>query len=113
MIDHTQTVSHEVQKQYEQQQSVNWTKVAHQLGLTERQCLEANQFNDGKARWNYNPDEFSWDMADRMTTFIKDNYPQPLPIDYTAVSNYMWINMSDCAKMANLLRGKVVWTAET
>ncbi|KAJ2497066.1 hypothetical protein GGH96_005384, partial [Coemansia sp. RSA 1972] len=112
-IDHSQAVSREVQKQYEQQQSVDWTEIAQQLALTERECLEANQFNTGKDRWIYHPDEFSWNMADRMTTFINENYPQPLPINYTAVSNYMWIDMDDCTKMANLLRGEMSWTAET
>ncbi|KAJ2153172.1 hypothetical protein J3F82_002167 [Coemansia sp. RSA 637] len=107
MDNHSQAVSHEVQKQYEQQQSVDWAKIAQQLNLSERECLEANQFNDGKIRWIYHPDEFSWDMANRMTTFIKDNYPKPLPINYTAVSNYMWIGMSDCVKMASLLRGEM------
>ncbi|KAJ2120065.1 hypothetical protein IW147_005360 [Coemansia sp. RSA 720] len=112
-IDHSEAVSHEVQKQYEQQHCVDWTGIAHLLGLTERECLEANQFNTGKARWIYHPDTFSWDMANRMKTFIKDNYPEPLPVNYTAVSNYMWIVMSDCVKMASLLRGEMVWTAET
>ncbi|KAJ2119233.1 hypothetical protein IW147_006035 [Coemansia sp. RSA 720] len=113
MVDHSQTVSYEVQKQYEQQPSVNWTGIAHMFGLTERQCLEANQYNVGKARWIYHPDTFSWDMANRMTAFIKDNYPKPLPVNYTAVSNYMWIDINDYVKMASLLRGKMVWTAET
>ncbi|KAJ2658752.1 hypothetical protein IW148_004548 [Coemansia sp. RSA 1199] len=82
------------------------------FGLTKRQCLEANQFNVGKARWIYHPDTFSWDMADRMTTFIKDNYPKPLAVNYTAVSNYMWVDINDCVKMASLLRGEMVWTDE-
>ncbi|KAJ2275598.1 hypothetical protein GGH14_003763 [Coemansia sp. RSA 370] len=110
--DHSQTVSCEVQKQYEQHQRVDWTNVAQQLGLSERECLEANQFNDGKARWVYDPDTFSWDTADRMAQFIKDNYPKPVPVNYTAVSNYMWTDKSDCVKMTSLLRGEVTWTAE-
>ncbi|KAJ2407350.1 hypothetical protein J3F80_002885, partial [Coemansia sp. RSA 2526] len=110
--DHSQTVSREVQKQYEQHQRVDWTNVAQQLGLSERECLEANQFNDGKARWVYDPDTFSWDTADRMAQFIKNNYPKPVPVNYTAVSNYMWTDKSDCVKMTSLLRGEVTWTAE-
>ncbi|KAJ2227753.1 hypothetical protein EV180_002316 [Coemansia sp. RSA 518] len=110
--DHSQTVSCEVQKQYEQHQRVDWTNVAQQLGLSERECLEANQFNGGKARWIYDPDTFSWDTADRMAQFIKNNYPKPVPVNYTAVSNYMWTDKSDCVKMTSLLRGEVTWTAE-
>ncbi|KAJ2291422.1 hypothetical protein IW141_002669 [Coemansia sp. RSA 355] len=112
-VEHSQTVSREVQNQYEQQQSVDWAEIAQQLNLSERECLEANQFNTGKAQWIYHPDTFSWDMANRMKTFIKDNYPKPLPVNYTAVSNYMWIVMSDCVKMASLLRGEMAWTPET
>ncbi|KAJ2266342.1 hypothetical protein GGH14_006371, partial [Coemansia sp. RSA 370] len=63
-------------------------------------------------RWIYHPDEFSWDMANRMTAYINDNYPKPLPVNYTAVSNYMWIEIGDCVKMASLLRGEIVWTDE-
>ncbi|KAJ2553883.1 hypothetical protein IWW35_001583 [Coemansia sp. RSA 1878] len=110
--DHSEAVSREVQKQYEQHQRVDWTNVAQQLGLSERECLEANQFNGGKARWIYDPDTFSWDTADRMAQFIKDNYPKPVPVNYTAVSNYMWTDKSDCVKMTSLLRGEVTWTAE-
>ncbi|KAJ2274168.1 hypothetical protein GGH14_004181, partial [Coemansia sp. RSA 370] len=63
-------------------------------------------------RWIYHPDTFSWDIANRMTSFIKDNYPKPLPVNYTAVSNYMWIEIGDCVKMASLLRGEMTWTDE-
>ncbi|KAJ2341754.1 hypothetical protein GGF43_006098, partial [Coemansia sp. RSA 2618] len=97
-------------KQYEQQQSVDWAVVAKAVGLSERECLEANQFSADKAHWIYDPDTFSWEMAGRMTSFIEQNYPKPLPVNYTAVSNYMWIDINDCVKMASLLRGKMEWT---
>ncbi|KAJ1853388.1 hypothetical protein GGH12_005253 [Coemansia sp. RSA 1822] len=112
-VDHSGAVSREVQKQYEQHQRVDWTKVAQQLSLSERECMEANQFNAGKARWIYDPDTFSWDTADRMAQFIKSNYPKPVPVNYTAVSNYMWTDKSDCVKMTSLLRGEITWTTET
>ncbi|KAJ2393244.1 hypothetical protein H4S02_000319 [Coemansia sp. RSA 2611] len=110
--EHADAVSHAVKKQYTQHQSVDWARVSESVGLSERECLEANQFGDGKARWIYDPDTFSWDMANRMTTFIEVNYPRPLPVNYTAVSNYMWIERDDCIKMAGLLRGEMTWTED-
>ncbi|KAJ1842356.1 hypothetical protein LPJ70_003850, partial [Coemansia sp. RSA 2708] len=103
---------HAVKKQYTQNQSVDWARVSESVGLSERECLEANQFGDGKARWIYDPDTFSWDMANRMTAFIETNYSPPLPVNYTAVSNYMWIEPDDCFKMAGLLRGEMMWTKD-
>ncbi|KAJ2357040.1 hypothetical protein GGF43_001705, partial [Coemansia sp. RSA 2618] len=82
------TVSNEVQRQYEQQQSVDWAVVAKAVGRSERECLEVNQFCVDKSHWIYDPDTFSWEMAGRMTSFIEQNYPKPLPVNYTAVSNY-------------------------
>ncbi|KAJ2361492.1 hypothetical protein H4S01_005239 [Coemansia sp. RSA 2610] len=110
--EHADAVSHAVKKQYTQHQSMDWAQVSESVGLSERECLEANQFGDGKARWIYDPDTFSWDMANRMTKFIKTNYPRPLPVNYTAVSNYMWIEPDDCFKMASLLRGEMTWTKD-
>ncbi|KAJ2392413.1 hypothetical protein H4S02_000798 [Coemansia sp. RSA 2611] len=110
--EHADAVSHAVKKQYTQHQNVNWVWVSESVGLSERECLEANQFGDGKARWIYDPDTFSWDMANRMTKFIETNYPRPLPVNYTAVSNYMWIEPDDCVKMAGLLRGEMTWTKD-
>ncbi|KAJ2390825.1 hypothetical protein H4S02_001646 [Coemansia sp. RSA 2611] len=103
---------HAVKKQYTQNQSVDWARVSESVGLSERECLEANQFGDGKAWWIYDPNTFSWDMANRMTAFIQTNYPRPLPVNYTAVSNYMWIERDDCIKMAGLLRGEMTWTKD-
>ncbi|KAJ2328443.1 hypothetical protein IWW51_001203 [Coemansia sp. RSA 2702] len=110
--DMTWKVSHAVKKQYTQHQSVDWARVSESVGLSVHECLEANQFSDGKARWIYDPDTFSWDMANRMTKFIETNYPRPLPVNYTAVSNYMWIERDDCIKMAGLLRGEMTWTED-
>ncbi|KAJ2738570.1 hypothetical protein H4R23_001051, partial [Coemansia sp. Cherry 401B] len=101
-----------VKELYTQNQSVDWARVSESVGLSERECLEANQFGDGKARWIYDPDTFSWDMANRMTAFIETNYSPPLPVNYTAVSNYMWIERDDCFKMAGLLRGEMTWTKD-
>ncbi|KAJ2368453.1 PHO85 cyclin-1 [Coemansia sp. RSA 2610] len=92
--------------------SYHWARVSESVGLSERECLEANQFGDGKAWWIYDPNTFSWDMANRMTAFIQTNYPRPLPVNYTAVSNYMWIERDDCIKMAGLLRGEMTWTKD-
>ncbi|KAJ1843377.1 hypothetical protein LPJ70_003411, partial [Coemansia sp. RSA 2708] len=110
--EHADAVSHAVKKQYTQHQSVDWARVSESVGLSERECLEANQFGDGKARWIYDLDTFSWDMANRMTTFIEVNYLRPLPVNYAAVSNYMWIERDDCIKMAGLLRGEMTWTED-
>ncbi|KAJ2313281.1 PHO85 cyclin-1 [Coemansia sp. RSA 2705] len=112
VAEYADAVSHAVKKQYTQHQSVDWARVSESVGLSERECLEANQFGDGKARWIYDPDTFSWDMANRMTAFIEMNYPRPLPVNYTAVSNYMWIEPDDCVKMAGLLRGEMTWTED-
>ncbi|KAJ2305207.1 PHO85 cyclin-1 [Coemansia sp. RSA 2706] len=112
VTEHDDAVSHAVKKQYTQNQSVDWARVSESVGLSERECLEANQFGDGKAWWIYDPNTFSWDMANRMTAFIQTNYPRPLPVNYTAVSNYMWIERDDCIKMAGLLRGEMTWTKD-
>ncbi|KAJ2390921.1 hypothetical protein H4S02_001594, partial [Coemansia sp. RSA 2611] len=112
VTEHADTVSSAVKELYTQNQSVDWARVSESVGLSERECLEANQFGDGKARWIYDPDTFSWDMANRMTAFIETNYSPPLPVNYTAVSNYMWIERDDCFKMAGLLRGEMTWTKD-
>ncbi|KAJ2357642.1 hypothetical protein GGF43_001338, partial [Coemansia sp. RSA 2618] len=112
LIGTKMAVSHEVQRQYEHYQRVDWAAVAKAVGRSERECLEASQFSTDKARWIYDPDTFSWETADRMTLFIEQNYPKPLPVNYTAVSNFMWIDINDCIKMASLLRGEIEWTDE-
>ncbi|KAJ2674700.1 hypothetical protein IWW42_001546 [Coemansia sp. RSA 1085] len=91
---------------------VDWAQISAAVGLSQRVCLEANEFNEGKSHWEYDPDAFSQEMADRMTQFIKSNYPYPIPVNYQAVSNYMWIDKNDCYKMAKLLDGEIDWTRE-
>ncbi|PIA14259.1 hypothetical protein COEREDRAFT_10615 [Coemansia reversa NRRL 1564] len=85
-------------------------QVGQTVGLSERECLEICQFSEGKTRWIYDPDTFSWDAANKMTGFIEANYPSPTPVNYRAVSNYMWVDINDCIHMAMLLRGEIQWT---
>ncbi|KAJ1740267.1 hypothetical protein LPJ68_003934 [Coemansia sp. RSA 1086] len=110
--DHTEVVSREVCEQYHKHKCVDWAQISAAVGLSQRVCLEANEFNEGKSHWEYDPDAFSQEMADRMTQFIKSNYPYPIPVNYQAVSNYMWIDKNDCYKMAKLLDGEIDWTRE-
>ncbi|KAJ2042429.1 hypothetical protein IW146_000264 [Coemansia sp. RSA 922] len=49
-------------------------------------------------------------MADWMTCCIKEHYPAPGPVNYCAVSNYMWVDMKDCIHMHSMLQGKFKWT---
>ncbi|KAJ2803455.1 hypothetical protein H4S07_004453 [Coemansia furcata] len=49
-------------------------------------------------------------MVDRMVGFIKEHYPVPVPVNYRAVSNFMWISMDDCIRMHDMLQGKFKWT---
>ncbi|KAJ2907939.1 hypothetical protein GGI21_003385 [Coemansia aciculifera] len=75
-----------------------------------RECLEQSEYDVGKARWLYDPDLFSWPMADRMTGFINGHYPKPIPANFRAVSNFMWVDMDDCMRMHDLLQVKFKWT---
>ncbi|KAJ2851605.1 Cyclin-D-binding Myb-like transcription factor 1 [Coemansia brasiliensis] len=111
-VDYTEVVSRAVRKQYYKDKCVDWAQISTALGLSQLDCLEANEFSEGKNRWRYDPETFSQEMADRMTQFIKTNYPYPTPVNYQAVSNYMWIDKEDCFKMAKLLDGKIEWTTE-
>ncbi|KAI9475256.1 hypothetical protein BX667DRAFT_515682 [Coemansia mojavensis] len=79
---------------------------------SQRECLEANESNEGKSHWEYDPDAFSQEMADRTTQFIKPKYPSLAPANYQAVSNYMWIDKNGCYKMAKLLDGGIGRTRE-
>ncbi|KAJ2799046.1 hypothetical protein H4R20_004587, partial [Coemansia guatemalensis] len=90
-------VDSEVKRQYEQRSVIDWAQVSQAVGLSELQCLEICQFNEGKVRWVYGPDTFSWDTANKMTAFIEANYPTPIPVNYRAVSNYMWVDADDCS----------------
>ncbi|KAJ1938129.1 hypothetical protein GGF37_004930, partial [Kickxella alabastrina] len=67
------SVTREVQQQQKQQLSpgeVDWARVSSATGLSELECLELSQFDEGKAGWTYDMDTFSWDMANRMSGFI-------------------------------------------
>ncbi|KAJ1650538.1 hypothetical protein GGF38_005802 [Coemansia sp. RSA 25] len=49
-------------------------------------------------------------MADCMASFIDEHYPSPVPINYRAMSNYLWIDVDDCVRMYGIFRGKLKWT---
>ncbi|KAJ2447273.1 hypothetical protein GGF42_005480, partial [Coemansia sp. RSA 2424] len=49
-------------------------------------------------------------MADRMTSFIDEHYPSPVPVNYRAMSNYLWIDVDGCMRMYGIFRGKFKWT---
>ncbi|KAJ1726223.1 hypothetical protein LPJ61_005337, partial [Coemansia biformis] len=109
---HVDATNLEVQRQLSQGHQVDWAQVSQAVGLDVLKCLEICQVDNGRARWTYDPDTFSWEMADRMKAFIADNYPAPATPNFRAVSNYMWINRDDCIHMSNLLQGNIVWTDE-
>ncbi|KAJ2504690.1 hypothetical protein IWW47_002406, partial [Coemansia sp. RSA 2052] len=79
-------------------------------GLSIRECLEHSQYDIGKAHWRYDPDPSSQSMADCMTSFIDEHYPSPAPVNYRAMSNYLWIDVDDCMCMYGIFRGKFKWT---
>ncbi|KAJ2084805.1 hypothetical protein GGI16_006976, partial [Coemansia sp. S142-1] len=97
-------------RQLESNGAVDWSLVIQATGLGLHECLELSQYDDGKASWHYDPDSFSQGMADRMTDFIKEHYPAPVPVIYRAVSNFMWVTMDDCIRMHDMLQGKFKWT---
>ncbi|KAJ2719899.1 hypothetical protein GGI07_004944 [Coemansia sp. Benny D115] len=100
------TVSEEVKKQIDSgpDSAVDWSRVSEVAGVSQLKCLEVNHCDDGKAEWVYDVETFSWDKAKKMTDFIEANYPEPVPVNFKAVSNYMWTRLSDCAQMYNLLK---------
>ncbi|KAJ2776357.1 hypothetical protein H4R18_005709 [Coemansia javaensis] len=105
-------LSQGVQRQHDLGLGVDWTKVSWVVGLSEIKCLELCRFSEGKARWTYDPDMFCQVTADRMEAFIAKHYPPPAAPNFNAVSNYMWIDINDCIRMAQLLRGEFEWTDE-
>ncbi|PIA15413.1 hypothetical protein COEREDRAFT_9354 [Coemansia reversa NRRL 1564] len=107
---YTDAINTEAQRQYEQRSEIDWAEVSQTVGLSERECLEICQFDEGKNRWIYDPETFSWDAANKMTAFIEANYPSPIHVNYRAVSNYMWVDINACINMAMLLRGEIEWT---
>ncbi|KAJ2057865.1 hypothetical protein GGI17_005403 [Coemansia sp. S146] len=108
--DRESLVTSEVQGQFESSGAVNWSQVSQAVGLGMRECLELSLYDIGKASWHYDPDSFSQNMADRMTGFIEEHYPTPTPVNYRAVSNFMWVDMEDCIRIHDMLRGKFKWT---
>ncbi|KAJ2712652.1 hypothetical protein H4R19_002647 [Coemansia spiralis] len=108
----TYPASLEVQRQLARGSGVDWEQVSRAAGLDVRQCLEISQVDEGKGRWIYDPDTFSWAAAERMKAFIADNYPAPTTANFRAVSNYMWLDMDDCIRMDGVLRGEMEWTDE-
>ncbi|KAJ1718591.1 hypothetical protein LPJ53_006435, partial [Coemansia erecta] len=68
----------------------DWAKVSKLTGLDQRECLEICELDDSKERWIYDAETFRWDDANRMTDFIKANYPRSSAVNYRAVSNYLW-----------------------
>ncbi|KAJ2691126.1 hypothetical protein IWW39_000186 [Coemansia spiralis] len=108
--DSVSRVTSEAQRQFELSSAVDWSQVSQTTGLGERECLELSQHDDGKAKWHYDPNAFSQSMADRMTSFIREHYPAPVPMNYRAVSNFMWIDMEDCIRIHDMLEGRFKWT---
>ncbi|KAJ1719270.1 hypothetical protein LPJ61_006341, partial [Coemansia biformis] len=109
---HMDATNQEVQRQLSQGHQVDWAQVSQAVGLDVLKCLEICQVDNGKARWTYDPNAFSWEMADRMKAFLADNYPAPATPNFRAVSNYLWVDREDCIHMSDLLQGNIVWTDE-
>ncbi|KAJ2752449.1 hypothetical protein GGI19_003829 [Coemansia pectinata] len=109
-VDIQSLVTSKVQRQFESSSIVDWSQVSQATGLGMRECLELSQCDVGKASWHYDPDLFLQDMADRMTGFIERHYPAPTPMNYQAVSNYMWVITEDCIRIHGMLQGKFKWT---
>ncbi|KAJ2780889.1 hypothetical protein GGI18_003777, partial [Coemansia linderi] len=103
-------VTSEVQRQLGLGGAADWSQVSQATGLELRECLELSQHDDGKPRWHYDPDMPSQAMIGRMTSFIKEHYLVPTPVNYRAVSNFMWIVMEDCIQIHEMAQGKFKWT---
>ncbi|KAJ2840576.1 hypothetical protein FBU31_000301 [Coemansia sp. 'formosensis'] len=110
--DREKLVTSEVQRQCESCGGADWSLVSQATGLGTRECLELSQYDVGKASWHYDPDSFSQRMFDRMTGFIKEHYPAPVPANYRAVSNYMWVDMEDCIRIHDMFKGRFKWTKD-
>ncbi|KAJ2775786.1 hypothetical protein IWQ57_000196 [Coemansia nantahalensis] len=104
-------VDAEVQRQLACGSGVDWEQVGQAAGLDVCMCLELCRIDEGKGRWVYDPDTFSWATAKRMEAFIADNYPLPAAPNFRAVSNYLWVDIDDCIRMVDVLRGKITMTA--
>ncbi|KAJ2875165.1 hypothetical protein H4R27_006434, partial [Coemansia aciculifera] len=102
-VDSQSLVTSEVQRQCESSSDVDWSQVCQATGLGMRECLELSQYDVGKASWHYDPDSFSQSMADCMAGFIKEHYLAPTPVNYRAVSNFMWVTMEDYVRIHDML----------
>ncbi|KAJ2768642.1 hypothetical protein IWQ56_002861, partial [Coemansia nantahalensis] len=91
---------------------VDWAAISAQTSQPVIACMEQNQFSEGKVRWAYDSESFSWDLANAMHSFIVQHYPAPAPIDFAAVSNVLWVQLPDCIRMFRMLRGEFEWTPE-
>ncbi|KAJ2395024.1 hypothetical protein GGI05_001777 [Coemansia sp. RSA 2603] len=89
---------------------VDWAAVSQATSVPLSQCLEGNRFDEGKHAWMYTADDFDWAKAERMRAFILASYPAPTPIDFAAVSNFLWTDKTDCIAMYGLLCGRYEWT---
>ncbi|KAJ2032957.1 hypothetical protein H4S03_005975 [Coemansia sp. S3946] len=103
------SVTSEAQRQIKLNGAVDWSQVCQATGLGMHECLELSQHDVGKASWHYDPDSFSHSMVDRMTSFIEEYYPAPVPVNSRAVSNFMWVAMGDCIRIHNVFQGKFTW----
>ncbi|KAJ2077670.1 hypothetical protein H4R24_004992 [Coemansia sp. RSA 988] len=93
----------------QQNRKVDWMTISQQTGFPIRYCLEQNRYNEGKSRWDYDASTFRWSQAQVLLHFINEHYPAPTPIDFVAVSNFLWLYLADCIKMYELLRGQFEW----
>ncbi|PIA13481.1 hypothetical protein COEREDRAFT_83449 [Coemansia reversa NRRL 1564] len=98
-----------VMETIQQHGKVEWTLISQLTRFSIRYCLEQNRYNEGKSRWNYNASTFQWSQAQILLRFINEHYPAPTPIDFMAVSNFLWVYPADCVKMYELLRGQFEW----
>ncbi|KAJ1662546.1 hypothetical protein EV178_005793 [Coemansia sp. RSA 1646] len=103
-----------VERQVQGSGTVDWPLVSQQSGYTIQQCLEQSHYDEGKRVWKYTPSApFDWELAQSMHQFVVQFYPHPTPINFIAVSNFLWITMVDCLCMFDALRGRIHWSPST
>ncbi|KAJ1906901.1 hypothetical protein LPJ81_001084 [Coemansia sp. IMI 209127] len=94
--------------------AVDWALVSQQSGFTIQQCLEQSLYDENKRPWKYTTTAaFDWELAQSMYQFVVQFYPQPTPINFTAVSNFLWISIVDCLHIFDILRGRINWSPNT
>ncbi|KAJ2796751.1 hypothetical protein H4R20_005432 [Coemansia guatemalensis] len=104
-------ISQCVKEAVQEHGKVDWVQISQQTAFPIRYCLEQNRYNEGKSRWKYDAATFRWSQAQVLLHFINEHYPAPTPIDFVAVSNFLWLYPADCIKMYELLRGQFDWGA--